>query len=177
MFDAKKKNKEIEEKYNIFKKEIQNERMFLFKVNQLFNDEFDDMLEEMLLLNESQFISQLKNRVETELEEIYTDKIFSDKKFNNILEKGFNSIKTDYKPNYQILSTTYDNYLKNKNSKKSDVEFLANKYRRHCIKEVDNEFATHICNSHLGKFILVKRYGKIEFVICSNCKNSNCSFN
>ena len=115
MLDTKKKNKEIEEKYNIFKKEIQNERMFLFKINQLFNDEFDDMLEEMLLLNESQFISQLKNRVETELEEIYTDKIFSDKKFNNILEKGFNSIKTDYKPNYQILNATYDNYLKNKN--------------------------------------------------------------
>ena len=67
MINKKKKNKEIEEKYNIFKKEIQNERMFLFKINQLFNDEFDDMLEEMLLLNESQFISQLKNRVETEL--------------------------------------------------------------------------------------------------------------
>ena len=169
MFD-KKKNKEIEEKYNIFKKEIQNERMFLFKINQLFNDEFDDMLEEILLLNESQFMSQLKNRVESELEEIYSDKIFSEKKFTNILEKGFNSIKIDYKPNYQLLNTTYDNYLKNKNSKKNDIEFLTNKYRRHCVKEVDNEFAIHTCNSHLGKLILVKKYGKIEFVICSNCK-------
>ena len=170
MFDAKKKNKEIEEKYNIFKKEIQNERMFLFKVNQLFNDEFDDMLEEIFLLNESQFMSQLKNRVETELEEIYSDKIFSEKKFTNILDKAFNSIKIDYKPNYQMIYAAYDNYLKNKNTKKNDIEFLTNKYRRHCIKETDNEFATHICNSNLGKFILVKKYGKIEFVICSNCK-------
>ena len=170
MLDTKKKNKEIEEKYNIFKKEIQNERMFLFRINQFFNDEFDDMIEDILSLNESKFMSQLKNRVEKELEEIYSDKIFSEKKFTNILEKAFNSIKTDYKPDFQLLNTIYDNYLKNKNSKKGDIEFLTDKYRRHCIKGVDNEFATHTCNYNLGKFILVKKNGNIEFVICSNCK-------
>ena len=71
--------KEKEEKYNRFKKDIQNERMFLFKINNLFTDEFEEMIDDILILNETQFMSQLKNRIESELEEIYSDKISSEK--------------------------------------------------------------------------------------------------
>ena len=54
--------------------------------------------------------------------------------------------------------------------KKNEIEFLTSGYRRHCPREADNNFATHICNANLGKFILVKNNGKVEFVVCSNCK-------
>ena len=172
MNTLKNQTKEKEEKYNRFKKDIHNERMFLFKINNLFSDEFEEMIEDILILDENQFMSQLKNRIENELEDIYSDKVFSEKKLSNFIEKGINSIKNDYKSNYDLLYNTYDNYTKNKNSKKNDIEYLINKYRRHCMNEVKNEYATHICNSKLGKFILAKKYGKIEFVICSNCKKA-----
>ena len=166
----KNRRREIDDKFNKYKKDFQNERMFLFKINQLFTDEFEEIFDDILILNESQFLSQLKSGVESNLEEMYSDKIFSEKKFSNIFEKGLTNIKSDYKVNYDILNNAFFFYSKNKNSKRNDTEFLINQYRRHCLNEVDNSHATHICNSKLGKFILVKKYGKNEFVICSNCK-------
>ena len=167
MIESKKQGKENEEKFIKFKEDIQNEKRFLSKINQLFTDEYDIMLEEILLLNENKFLLELKNRVETELEEIYSDKIFFDKKYSNVLEKSFTSMKSDYKQDYKLIINSYDN---SKNFKKNDDTFLINGYRRHCLREADNEYATHICDSYKGKFILVKDNGKIEFVICSNCK-------
>ena len=167
MIESKKQGKTNEEKFNKFKEEIQNEKKFLSKINQLFTDEYDGMLEEILLLNESKFLSELKYRVENALEEIYSDKIFFDKKYSNILEKSFTAMKSDYKQDYKLIINSYDN---SKNFKKNDDIYLINGYRRHCPREVDNEHATHICDSYRGKFILCKDNNKIEFVVCSNCK-------
>ena len=170
MYDSKSRSRVNEEKYNKFKKDIQNERMFLFKINQFFNDEFDELFDDILILDENQFFTQLQSRVENELEGIYSDKIFTDKKFANVLIKGLNNIKSDYKSNYDLLNSAYEIYLKSKNSRKNDIEFLNNQYRRHCMGEVDNEHANHFCNARLGKFILVRKHGSVHYVICSNCK-------
>ena len=62
MNTLKNQAKEKEEKYNRFKKDIHNERMFLFKINNLFSDEFEEMIEDILILDENQFMSQLKDR-------------------------------------------------------------------------------------------------------------------
>ena len=170
MNDSKSLRKEKEDKFHKFKKDVQNERMFLFKINQLFTDEFEEMFEDIIILDEKQFMSQLRNRVESELEGIYSDQIFSEKKFTNILEKGLNNIKSEYTSNFDFINDAYNTYCKNKNSRKNDFEFLTNKYRRHCLNEVDNSHATHVCSSKLGKFILVNKNGKTEYVICVNCQ-------
>ena len=170
MYGSKSRSRQNEDKYDKFKKDIQNERMFLFKINQFFNDEFDEIFDDILILDENQFLTQLQSRVENELEGIYSDKIFTDQKFANVLTKGLNNIKSDYKSNYDLLNNAYELYLKNKNSRKNDIEFLNNQYRRHCIGEVDNEHANHFCHARLGKFILVRKHGSVHYVICSNCK-------
>ena len=64
MNDFKNRRREIDDKFNKYKKDFQNERMFLFKINQLFTDEFEEIFDDILILNESQFLSQLKNGVE-----------------------------------------------------------------------------------------------------------------
>ena len=172
MNDSKRNISIIEEKYNKFKKDILSERMLLFKINQIFTYEFEEMFEDILILNEDNFMSNLKNSVESEFEGIYSDKILSERKFTNILEKGLNTIKSEYKMNYDILYDIYDTYLKNKLSRKNEIEFLKNNYRRHCLNEVNNDFATHSCDSKSGKFLLGKKNGKIEYVICINCKKA-----
>ena len=53
--------------------------MFLFLINNLFSTEFQELIEDILILDESQFFIQIKNRVEAELEEIYSEKIFPTK--------------------------------------------------------------------------------------------------
>ena len=170
MKDSRNNSKEIEEKYDKYKKDISNEKMFLFRINNLFTNEFEELIEDILILNESQFFIQIKNRVEAELEYIYSEKIFLDTKFNNLIEKGLNSIKSDYNNNLEYIQNVYNNYIENKNFKKGKIKFLKSNYRRHCINEVNNEFALHNCNNKLGKFLLVEKKGKIEFLICSNCK-------
>ena len=167
MIESKKQGKTNEEKFSKFKEDIQNEKRFLSKINQLFTDKYDGMLEEILLLNEHKFLSELKSRVENELEETYSDKILSDKKYLNILDESFTTMKSDYKQDYKLIINSYDN---TKNFRKNDDNYLINGYRRHCCREVDNEHATHICDSYKGKFILCKDNGNIEFVVCSNCK-------
>lgn len=172
MYISKYQTDSKEDKFSKFKKDIQSERMFLFKINNLFTDEFEELIDDILILNESQFLAQLRNRVEEELEEAYSDKCFTDRRCKNILDKGLNTIKSEYKSNYDLISDAYNKYTKNKNARKSDIEFLTKGYRRHCIREMDNEFATHFCNNRTGKFLLVKRDGKIEFVVCTNCKKT-----
>ena len=69
-----------------------------------------------------------------------------------------------------IIQNVYNNYSKSKNFRKDKIKFLTSNYRRHCINEVNNEFALHNCNDKLGKFLLTEEKGKIQFLICSNCK-------
>ena len=170
MNDSKNHRKDLEDKFNKYKKEILNEKLFLFKINQMFRDVFEEIFDDILIIDENQFISQLKNKVEEELEEIYSDKISTERRFSNVLEKGLNIIKNDYKVNFDTLNNTYYLFSKNNNTKRKNIEFLVNQYRRHCLNEVENEHATHTCDPKFGKFILVKKYGKTEFVICSHCK-------
>ena len=166
MKDSKINLDQNEDKYEKYKKEILNEKMFSFRINNLFMNEFEELIEDILILTENQFFIQIKNRVEAELEEIYSEKIFSDKKLLNLIDKGVNYIKTDYNQNYELLNNTFNLYTKNKNK----IKFLTSKYRRHCANEVENEFAMHTCSNKLGKFIIVENNFKTEFLICSNCK-------
>ena len=170
MKDSKFKHRESEEKFEKYKTEIQNERNFAFRINTLFSLELEDQLEDILIIDQNQFFNQIKNRVEAELEETFSEKIFLEQKFTSLIEKGLNSIKSDYNQNFRTLNNTYETYIKNKNFKNDKIKYLTSGYRRHCINEVNNEFATHTCNAKLGKFILVEKNGKIDFVICSNCK-------
>ena len=117
MYESK-NNKIIEEKFVKFEKEVKNERMFLFKLNSLFTDEFEEIIDDILILNDKEFISQLKNRVEKQIEEIYSEKCFTNKKFMNLFEKGFNAIILDYNSDHNLLLDAFNNYSKNKNSKK-----------------------------------------------------------
>ena len=118
MKDSRNNNKEIEDKYDNYKKDISNERKFLFHINNLFTNEFEELIEYILILNESQFFIQIKNRVKAELEYIYSEKIFSDSKFSNIIEKSLNYIKSDYNENFEIIQNVYNNYSKSKNIKR-----------------------------------------------------------
>ena len=80
MYESK-NNKKIEEKFVKFEKEVKNERMFLFKLNSLFTDEFEEIIDDILILNDKEFISQLKNRVEKQIEEYIQKNVLQTKSF------------------------------------------------------------------------------------------------
>ena len=53
MNDFGNRRREIDDKFSKYKKDFQNERMFLFKINQLFTDEFEEIFDDILILNET----------------------------------------------------------------------------------------------------------------------------
>ena len=165
MKDSKYKQKESDENFEKFKKEIKSEKSFGFRINSLFSMNsknnyiyINPRSNPIFLPNKKQSQSRIRTNIFIQY--------FSDHKLFSLFEKGLNSIKFNYIENYKVLNNTYETFIKNRNLKNDKIKFLSSKYRRHCIKEVYNDFAFHTCS----KFILLEKNGKIDFVICSNCK-------
>ena len=165
MKDSKYKQKESDENFEKFKKKIKSEKSFGFRINSLFSMNSKNNYIYINPRSNSIFLPNKKSsqsRIRTNIFIQY----FSDHKLFSLFEKGLNSIKFNYIENYKVLNNTYETFIKNRNLKNDKIKFLSSKYRRHCIKEVYNDFAFHTCS----KFILLEKNGKIDFVICSNCK-------
>ena len=152
------------EKFDRYKIEAKDEIIFLKKLNTFFTSHYQDLFEDILLLSETKLLSQLKNLVEKELEEIFSEKCLQEELVIKSIEKGLNEIKSEYISNYKIAKQGYDSFSKNKNSPNNETEFLTKGYRRHCINEVDIEYPSHVCSQKLGKFIVVKNKRKIEIL-------------
>ena len=160
----------IENKQLNFKKDIENEALMKRKVYNLFKNEFEEVLPDILLIKGVQFIDQVKNGVLLILENTYTDQCLTEDKLKNILESGLNEIKKEYKNNYALLSESWEEYEKNTKKKIGDNKFetLIN-FRKHCIDSQD--FASHNCKHKQNRFIIIKnKKNEKKFVICQACK-------
>ena len=160
----------IENKKLNFKNDIENETLMKRKVYNLFKNEFEEALPDILLIKGVQFIDQVKNGVLLVLENTYTDQCLTNDKLKDILENGLNEIKKEYKNKYLLLSESWEEYEKNSKKKIGDNKFetLIN-FRKHCIDSQD--FASHNCKHKQNRFIIIKNQkGEKKFVICQACK-------
>ena len=155
-------------KLSIFEKDISNERILSRKVEHLFRNELDEIINDILILKEDHFLNHIKNGVLLELEDRYSEECFSNKKLNKIVNNSLDQIKTEYEDNYSLLIKTLENNSENSFRKRSNNKIETVGFRKHCIK--DDDFPSHNCEKG-GKFILVKsQNNKIKFLICSSCR-------
>ena len=155
-------DQDIETKLKLFEKDIENERTMSRKIIRLFRNELEEIIEDILILKEDQFISHIKSGVISELEETYSEDSLQNKKLNKIIDNSLEQIKKEYKENYDLLSK----YTSRRNFSNDDEEIV---YRKHCIN--NEEFPSHNCGRKPNKFIIVKNdNNKIKFLICSICK-------
>ena len=160
----------IENKILQFRKDIENEILMKRKINNLFKNEFEEALPDILLIKGIKFIDHIKNGVLLVLENTYTDQCLSDEKVKNILENGLNEVKKEYKNSYTLLSESWDEYEKSIKNRIGDnkIETLIN-FRKHCFGSED--FASHNCKQKQNRFIIIKNKNKEKkFVICQACK-------
>ena len=160
----------IENKQLQFKKDIDNEALMKKKIYNLFKNEFEEALPDILLIKGVQFIDHIKNGVLLVLENTYTDQCLTNEKIKNILENGLDEVKKEYKNNYTLLSESWEEFERNTKKRIGDNKFetLIN-FRKHCFGSED--FASHNCKNKQNRFIIIKNNNQEKrFVICQACK-------
>ena len=160
----------IENKKLNFKTDIENESFMKKKIYNIFKNEFEEILPDILLIKGVQFIDHVKNGVLLVLENTYTDQCLTNDILKNILENSLSELKNEYKNCYTLLSESWDEYEKNARKRIGDNKFetLIN-FRKHCFGSED--FASHNCQYKQNRFIIIKdKNGEKKFVICQACK-------
>jgi hypothetical protein len=159
-----------ENKISHFKKDIENDIFMKKKIHNLFKNEFEESLPDILLIKGVQFIDNIKNGVLLVLENTYTDQCLTNNKLKSLLENGLNEIKDLYKSSYTLLYNSWEEFEISNKKRIGDNKFetLIN-FRKHCFGSED--FALHNCHHKQNRFIIIKdKNEEKKFVICQACK-------
>ena len=68
------------EKLSLFEKDISTIKIMSRKVEHLFRNELDEIINDILILKEENFLNHIKNGVLLELEDMYSEDCLSNKK-------------------------------------------------------------------------------------------------
>ena len=154
-----------EEKISKFNEEMKNFDEMEKKIMDFLIKEYEEIFPEILIMSKKQFLLNVKKGANLTLEDLYTNKIKENQKFQSLFEDNFKKIEEKYDLNHNLLKNKWADFKKNKN----EPNYLL-KYRKHCF--YDSDYASHNCSNKDTKFILISsddNNDNIEFVICSNC--------
>ena len=135
----------------------------------IYQNEFIDNSEQILIQKEQEFLRAFYHRMSLIFLEDYGPDVMDDYSFTKATKDCEAQIYDNmYKPMYSLCQKVMDNYSRNsqKNFKSKDFGYLAN-FRAHCFY---NQIPVHTCK---GRFITVNdpnNASKILYVICTNCK-------
>ena len=160
----------IENKKLNFKVDIENESYMKKKIYNLFKNEFEETLPDILLIKGVQFIDHVKNGVLLVLENTYTDQCLTNDTLKTFIENGLNEVKNQYKNSYSLLSESWEEYERNTKKRIGDNKFeILINFRKHCFGSED--FASHNCQHKQNRFIIIKdKKGDKKYVICQACQ-------
>ena len=160
------------------KNETKEEQSFEKKLIAIFHEEYEETIEDILILTQETFLNQIKNGVQLTLEENYPEINLSDEKIQKLISQNMDEIHKQYNHDYTLISKEWTSY--NKISKRRTcTDNLLKNYRKHCL--LSENFASHNCCpiKEVGKpnqschFICVYNNDikhKIIFVVCEFCK-------
>ena len=139
-------------------------------ITNIFDQEFTDILPDILLISKEKFLSGVQKNVFSLLEKIYTEKIRENNELQKLMDNNIAKIESKYDSEYNKLKNEISNISNISNDRQikevKEIQYLR-KYRKHCF--YDNDFANHNCKND-SKFIIIKnKIDKIEYVICNNC--------
>ncbi len=156
-------------KYYEFKKDIKNEKYFLEKIKNLYDPEFEEMFQDILISSKEDFLDNISNNVNSILTDMYSEEALKDENLENILTEFDKKVEKDYNLHYEILNKCYKNFEReNRRGKLNENNYLSN-FRKHCSETDDIPY--HNCqNNTLSKFYQIEENGEIKYVICSECQ-------
>ena len=188
-----KDQKEEQEKYNIFQKEIMKEHDFLRRIKDIFNLQNMEKIQDILILQKIKYIDQVEKEVLIILKKIYSEKITFNRRFNSLFQLGKKDLESKYNNYYEEISIeweTFNNLKINNDEEKVNSYYLLD-FRKHCHNH--EGFAIHKCgHGEKGKFIKIavkhnsrfRNFREMKYIICEECKkvyfkdlfNTYCSY-
>ena len=174
------------EKYSLFEKEISKESEFLKKIQDIFKLQYFEKLQDVLILQKSQFLEQIEQEVLFILKKLYSDQIITNTQFNSLFKSSFQDFELKYNSEFRQIHSKYDFFLRlksksTKTNNTTDIEalnyyYLSN-FRRHCPNHTGP--ALHKCgHAEKGKFIKINLSlnpkknisNETTYIICEECK-------
>lgn len=116
--------KQVNEKGNIlFQNDFLNIISFEYNIKNIFNHEFKESFENILLVKKQNFLNSVKQRVFSILTTKYTNKLFENQNLMQIISKYIEKLNNKYDSYYQPLSEQFSIFQteKKKNLKKINI--------------------------------------------------------
>ena len=124
------------------KKEIIEGKSFEEKFHMIFQEEYDENIEDILLLEKEIFIRQIKDGVLLLLEENYPQINLSDEKIIKLISQNIDEIQKIYNHDFTLINKEWLSYSKI-SKRRTHTDSLLKGFRKHCINTED--FASHNC--------------------------------
>ena len=154
-------------KFSEFKKDIRNEKALIEKIKKMYESEFDEMFQDILISSKEDFLDDISNNINTILTDMYSEESLKDETLEKILTDFDNDVEKDYNYHFEILNKAFKNFERdNRRGKLNENSYLSN-FRKHCAETEDIPY--HNCQNSLSKFYQIEENGEIKYVICSDC--------
>ena len=162
-----------ETKFEKFQNEIKDQKSFEKKINTLFQEQYKDNIDDILLLKEEMFLEQLREGVQLFLEENYTENCLADDRLMKLITDNMAEIQKQYNHDFSLINKAWSSY--EKVSKRRNNEYLLSNFRKHCM--YTGTQALHNCcsggrvkNCHFISVYNEDIKKEVKFVICEKCK-------
>ena len=176
--------KQVNEKgNNLFQNDFLNIISFEYNIKNIFNHEFKESFENILLVKKQNFLNSVKQRVFSILTTRYTNKLFENQNLMQIISKYIEKLNNKYDSYYQPLSDQFNIFQNEKEKFKKNKYIDLNKYyfssyRKHCSNSTN--CALHLCNQkskykNTGKLVKIKnniKIDKVDYLVCENCQKT-----
>ena len=163
-----------ETKLEKFHNEIKDEKSFGKKISTLFQEQYKDNIDDILILKEEMFLDQLREGVQLLLEENFTDNCLSDDRLMKFITYNMDEIQKQYNHDFSLINKAWLAYEK-VSKRRTNNEYLLSNFRKHCMYTEDH--ALHNCcsggrakNCHFICVYNADIKKEIKFVICEKCK-------
>ena len=168
-------------KYERFIKDISDKKTFLMKLEELFEIQYEEMFNSILIKSKEQFINSIYKSVMNILKNKYSSKIKENNKFISYMNLYINKIETKYNKaiNEIISESNTDILIKQKGDKYNininNIDIILNKQKnilsflKHCSK--CSNIPKHNCSpNNISSFIpIIFNNNSIKYILCSEC--------
>ena len=139
------------------------------QISEIYNSLYEDYFPSILCLSKTLFFDKINRKAKEIISRANSQDLQTSSSIQ-LISKTKEDIAKKYDNEYKILSTEYQNFLKNR----KNYNYLTH-FRKHCSQT--EKIALHKCSSKKqGKFILIKSKNKFNnkgefiYVICEECK-------
>lgn len=132
------------------------------EINEKYQEEYEENLETILVLKDTEFMRVISLHVKSYIKETYSDKAFENFQFSSLLKKK----EIEFYQNVYLKDKTFFTQALNQlqNSSNSYDTFC---FRKHC--KYQDDIPLHFCDQD-NHFKLVYDNSSVYGVICMNCK-------